>query len=570
MLFDRSERLHNDAVRADQSSDVWATKFGEISRGAHTKRVQVGKNVCIESSPAPHVGSPNSSHWDAIVIGAGHNGLVTAAYLAKAGMRTLLVEARTAVGGTAASEEFGGATVNICNCDHLTFRTTPVMSELNLPGFGLKYMDVEPSQHNLAWSGGPAWTHYHSLENTIEELRRTYPDEVEPYRRYVRAARPVVEMIMAAAAEPPTPIGLTKVALKKRLAGVPTMLKWSRMSAGDLLRSFFRHDALTGTAAVTGPMVWGISPEFPGTGFGALAHAIRHVRKVGRPIGGSGQVPRSLLAAFQHHGGTLMTSAKVIQILCEADRVRGVALADGTEIHSSLVVSACDPHSTFLRWLTSPPAVADDLIRRWKAIPHAEGYESKIDAILTEPPRLKALNHPIGPTLAIAPSLAQMHEAYEMMGRGEIMERPAMLVNVPTLLDPTMAPADPTRPHRHVFSLEALFTPYGFTGGWESRAEPERWLTKFAELCEPGFMDSIEQWRAMTPAAYETEFHLPAGHATSFAGGPLAAFRNPNPELTHYETAVPGLYLTGAATFPGAGVWGASGRNCAQVILNKR
>ncbi len=516
--------------------------------------------------------SPTSgrSDWEAIVIGAGHNGLVTAAYLARGGLRTLLIEARSAVGGTAASEEFGGATVNICNCDHLTFRTTPVMEELDLATFGLQYLDVDPSQHNLAWSGGPSWTHYHSLEATLEELRRTYPDEVDSYRRYVRAARPVVEMIMAAAAEPPTPISLTRVALRRRLAGVPTMLKWSRMSAADLLRSFFRHDALAATAAVTGPMVWGISPEFPGTGFGALAHAIRHVGKVGRPIGGSGMVPRSLLLSFQHHGGTVMTSSKVTQIRCDSQRVIGVSLADGTEIDAPLVVSACDPHSTFLRWLTTPPTAADNLIRRWRAIPHAEGYESKIDAILSEPPRLKGLNHPIGPTVAIAPSLGQMHEAYELMGRGQILERPAMLVNVPTLLDPSMAPTDPQLPNRHVFSLEALFTPYRFTGGWVSRTEPERWLQKFSELCEPGFLDSIEQWRAMTPAAYETEFHLPAGHATSFAGGPLAAFRNPNPELTRYETAVAGLYLTGAATFPGAGVWGASGRNCAQVILSRQ
>ena len=140
-----------------------------------------------------------------------------------------------------------------------------------------------------------------------------------------------------------------------------------------------------------------------------------------------------------------------------------------------------------------------------------------------------------------------------------------MLVNAPTMLDPTMAPAG-----RHVFSLEVLFTPFSLAGGWTDSDEPRRWLELFAGLCEPGFLDSIVDWRAMTPDVYERDFHLPAGHATSFAGGPLAAFRNPNPELTRYETAVDGLYLTGAATFPGAGVWGASGRNCAAVVLEQR
>jgi phytoene dehydrogenase-like protein len=165
----------------------------------------------------------------------------------------------------------------------------------------------------------------------------------------------------------------------------------------------------------------------------------------------------------------------------------------------------------------------------------------------------------------IAPGLAEIDQGARLMARGEILDLPGMLVNVPTLLDPTMAPEG-----RHVFSLETLFTPFGFVDGWGSRAEPRRWLETFAELCEPGFLDSIVEWRAMTPDVYERDFHLPSGHATSFAGGPLAVFRNEHPELTGYETAVDGLYLTGAATFPGAGVWGASGRNCATVVLEQR
>ncbi len=119
------------------------------------------------------------------------------------------------------------------------------------------------------------------------------------------------------------------------------------------------------------------------------------------------------------------------------------------------------------------------------------------------------------------------------MKQGRVLDRPGMLVNAPTMLDPSMAPAG-----RHVFSLEVLYTPFSLVGGWTDSGEPRRWLELFAGLCEPGFLDSIVEWRAMTPDVYEREFHLPAGHATSFAGGPLAAFRNPNPELTKYETAV--------------------------------
>ncbi len=512
--------------------------------------------------------SPASSDFDAIVIGAGHNGLVTAAYLARSGMRTLLVEARSDVGGTAASEPFAGATVNICNCDHLTFRTTPVVEELRLGEFGLRYIDVEPAQHNFSWASaaeGRGWSHHHDLEATLDDIGTHFPSQVDGYRRYARAAMPAIEMVFEAAAEPPTIAGLTRLALRRRLSGASTLMRWSRRSAADVLRSFFSEDAIAGPGALTGPMVWGISPETPGTGLGALPHAMRHVGTVGRPVGGSGQVPLALLAAFEAAGGTLRTKSAVDTIICSGERVAGIALVDGTEITAPIVVSACNPHDTFLRWLRTPPPSATDLVRRWKGIHHDEGYESKVDAVLTAPPVLRGFDRPLGPTTAIAPGLAEIHRGAGMIASGHVMDRPGMLVNVPTALDPSMAPAG-----RHVFSLEAIYTPFGLVGGWPGSQEPRRWLEAFADLCEPGFLDSIIEWRAMTPDVYERDFHLPAGHATSFAGGPLAAFRNANPELTKYETAVDGLYLTGAATFPGAGVWGASGRNCATVILEQR
>ncbi len=508
-----------------------------------------------------------SHDFDAIVIGAGHNGLVTAAYLARSGMRTLLVEARADVGGTAASERFAGATVNICNCDHLTFRTTPVIRELGLADHGLEYLDVEPAQHNFSWDSaaeGRGWSHHHDLEATLDDLGRNFPSQVEGYRRYAKTAMPAIEMVFEAATEPPTVAGLTRLALRRRLAGAPALVRWARRSAADVLRSYFGDDAVTGPGALVGPMVWGISPETPGTGLGALALAMRHVGRVGRPIGGSGQVPAALLAAFEAAGGTLRTKSPVDTITCTGERVSGISLVDGTEITAPIVVSACNPHDTFLRWLRNPPASAEGLVRRWKDVRHDEGFESKIDAVLSAVPMLRGFDRPLGPTTAIAPGLDEIDRGARLIASGQVMERPGMLVNVPTLLDPSMAPDG-----RHVFSLEAIYTPFGLAGGWPDSGEPRRWLETFAELCEPGFLDSIVEWRAMTPDVYERDFHLPAGHATSFAGGPLAALRNSNPELTRYETAVDGLYLTGAATFPGAGVWGASGRNCATVILEQ-
>ena len=509
---------------------------------------------------------------DVIVIGGGHNGLVAGAYLARAGLRTVVVEARSSVGGTAGSEDFADTVVNICNCDHLTFRTTPIVDELELASHGLRYVDVEPAQYNAVWDddgrGRPiVWALHHELTPTLDSIGAVLPGEVEGYRRYVTAARPIVELIQRAAAEPPTLTGLTRVALRRRFAGVPRLLSWSRRSAAEVLGSFFGHDALSATAAVTGPMVWGITPTFARTGLGAITHAMRHVGRVGRPIGGSGEVPRALAAALTSAGGTVLTCRRVERIRCAGGAVRGVTLADGTEIDAPIVISACDPHRTFLDWLDQPPESARRLIERWRSIPRDEGYESKIDAVVDGLPEFSGLPGPQGPTLIVAPSLAEIDRGHALMASGRILEQPAMLVNVPSAIDPSIAER---RPGHHVFSLEALYTPYRFIDGWNGGEEPRRWLDVFARRWSPGLIERIVDMRAVTPAEYESDFHLPAGHATSFGGGPLAAIRHPHPELTRYETAVDGLYLTGAATFPGAGVWGASGRNCATVVLARR
>lgn len=507
--------------------------------------------------------------YDAIIVGAGHNGLVCAAYLAKAGLNTLLIEARDSVGGTATSEHFAGAIANVCNCDHLTFRTTPVIDELDLTAHGLRYLNVEPAQFNATWSGHPAWASYHDVDATLDEIGRSYPAEVAGYRRYLRAAMPAVRMVFDAANDPPSLGGLTRKVIGRRGRGVSTLLRWSRMSAADVVRRYFSHEALQAPALAVGPIVWGLSPETPGTGLGALTYAMRHVGQLGRPVGGSRMVPETLLAAFRVAGGTLMLSTPVQAITCEGEAVRGVVIGDEQTITAPIVISACNPHDTFLRWLRNPPAVADGLIARWRQTPHAEGYESKIDAVVAAPPRLTTINPAISDaqmaaTMVLAPSPADMDRAAAMMARGEILPRPVLIGNTPSVLDPSVAP-----PAGHIFSLEALFTPYRFAGGWDTDAEPRRWLDEFATMVEPGFLTGLGDWRAKTPPTYEREFHLPAGHATSFAGGPLAALINKSPELTRYETPVRGLYLTGAATFPGAGVWGASGRNAARRVLRR-
>lgn len=514
--------------------------------------------------------SRGATDFDAIVIGAGHNGLTTAAYLARHGLSTLLIEARSEVGGTAASEFFAGAKVNICNCDHLTFRTTPITDELGLAGFGLKYVDIEPPQVNGDWTSGSLWPLWHDIDQTLEGLALTHPHAVEGYRRYVRTVLPVARLIIDAAANPPSRGSLLGQVVRHGGRGVPTMLRMSRMSAADVMREFFDDESIIGPAMVEGPVVWGLSPETPNTGLGAIAYALRHLGRLGRPVGGSGALPEALKQSFLSSGGLLRTGTRVVGVLCEGTRVRAVQTSDGSTLTARIVVSACDPQRTIVQWLKNPPHRANAMVERWSKAAPQEGYESKIDAVTSMAPIYSQLRHPgladvpIGSTTIISPSLAELHRGTQLMREGRMMPRMALLANSPSVSDETL-----TTTGRHVFSLEALFTPYTLADGVSRREEAEKWLRQYSTLVQPGFMESIDEWRVLTPEEYESDFHLPKGHATSFAGGPLAAFLGSNPELTRYRTPIAGLYLTGAATFPGAGVWGASGRNTALTIIRE-
>jgi len=506
-----------------------------------------------------------------IVVGGGHNGLICAAYLARAGIDTLLIEARDEVGGCASTVSDLGARFNICNCDHTMVRAMPIIDELDLKSHGLNYLEADASIVNLFYDGAEPWPFFFESERVLDALSVSYPDQVAGYRRYLAHAMPVVALVVEMARTKPGTSRMVASALRRRASGAARMLDWSRRSVDDVFADYFDDWHITMPAISTGPTVWGVAGSTPGTGLAATSYALRHLVKTGRPEGGSGQLTEATRASFEAAGGQVMCGAFVERLLIRDGHVHGVRLTDGTEVRSSVVVAACDPQRVFVDWVDEPPAAAKRMIERWRALPVSDGYESKVDGVMATLPRYRAIDsleaqNPdvdfMESTMVISPSPDQLKAAHVGRLEGRVAEYPTMLSNTPSVLDPTMR----TDAGDHVLSLEVLYTPYALKGGWPDSSEPQRWIDRWAELVEPGAVESISAWRAMTPDRYEQEFSMHRGHTPSYGGSPLVALLGRQRELTRYRSPIAGLYLSGAGTFPGAGVFGAAGRNTADVV----
>ncbi|WP_375496780.1 phytoene desaturase family protein [uncultured Jatrophihabitans sp.] len=506
---------------------------------------------------------------DVVIIGGGHNGLACAAYLARGGREVVVLEARGTMGGCASTVDAIGARVNICNCDHTMVLASGIVNDLDLADHGLTYLDVDPVTVAVGWDGtSPPFIQWRSIERTIDGLARVDPRAAAAYRAYLDVALPAARLMLEVQRSRPGLPTIGAAAARRGLRGSTTLLRWARSSVLEVMTGFGLPPWMIAAVATSGPAVWGLPPNAAGTGLAALGPAVRHLVGVGRPVGGSGALPAALAAAAQAHGARLITDARVGGLTVRGGRVLGVRLADGRSIAAPSVVAAVDPRTVLLDWLPDLPV--DEPYRQ----PPGEGYESKLDAVVTRLPELRVLAElpeDVLPAAArgiatalVCPTPEQQIAAADARARGEVSDPPMFLVNTPSVLDPTMRPDADT----HLLSLEVLWTPYALAKGWTDSAEPWSWLERLGELCEPGLVDSVRDWRVVTPEDYERDFGLARGYAPSYPGSVVATLLGRRRELSRYRTAVDGLYLTGAGTFPGAGVWGASGRNAAATVLS--
>ncbi len=516
--------------------------------------------------------------YDVTIVGAGHNGLVAACYLAKSGLKTLVLEAREVVGGGAVTDELHPG----FRCSTLDHAAGPVSSQvvadLNLARHGLEM--ITPEARVVALSpDGRSLCIYNDVSRSVSEIEkfsandaRSYPEFVNSFSRIGRVLAPLLSMTPPSIDQPTkTDLWqLGKVGLAFRGLGKKDeyrLLRWAPMAVADLVSEWFETELLRATVAARGIHGAFAGPWSAGTSLGLLWQAAMDGSAIGSasyPKGGMGGLSEALANAAKAAGAEIRTSARVAQISDAYGAKPKVVLDGGEEIESRVVVSNADPRTTFLN-LVDPIDLEPNFLLKMRNY-RAPGVVAKINLALDGLPSFRGVddNTKLSGRIHIGPEIDYLERAFDASKYGEFSTDPYLDINIPTLGDPSLAPAG-----KHVMSIHVQFAPYKLRqGDWTARSE--EFLSNVIDKLEayaPRLRDMIVAGQVITPVDLEETYGLSGGHIHHgeqtldqfFTFRPLIGF-------AQYRTPLKRLYLCGAGTHPGGGLTGLPGANAAREI----
>jgi phytoene dehydrogenase-like protein len=518
--------------------------------------------------------APSPSQYDCVVIGAGHNGLVCAALLARAGRSVLVVEASTQVGGAAITREFCPGFKVSSGAHLLHLMPAELLRTLKLESHGLQWAAQRLPTTALI-GGAPALSlsdgaAADGLTTADAAAFGAYQDRMQ---RFAAALAPIFS------STPPRlgtdrwsdRLSLLRMGWQVRKLGrrdMRELLRIGGMNVHDLLEENFESAALKGALGFDAILGANFGPRSPGTVLTLLyrlaAESAAGSSGLSQPKGGMGALCDALANAAGAAGAVIRTETAVARILVDSDRACGVLLESGERIGARQVISNADPKTTFLKLLGTAHLDAG-FVRRVNHI-RSRGLAAKIHLALNRlPPFTAASEAALRGRLLSAPSLEHLEHAYNHSKYGEFSASPAMEITVPSINDATLAPAG-----RHVLSAIVQYAPYALKQGWDKGRQD--FLDASLDVLEalaPGLRSCIVAAEVLTPADVETQFRSSGGH---WHHGDLAFDQilmvRPVPGAAQYRTPLEGLFLCGAGCHPGGGVMGIAGRNAAQQVLS--
>lgn len=518
---------------------------------------------------------------DVVMIGGGHNGLVAACYLQRAGLDVLVLEKNDWVGGAATSREMTPGFV-YSNCSYVCSLFRPeIMRDLELPKHGLQVISYEGGA--VFTRDGDYLASYRDHDSHRREFARWSKRDAEAYDRYARdvtrQCRFIQPLLMRTPPDPfsfkPRDIG-ELLFLAKRFGtfspeDMAATLRFWTMSISDFLDEYFETDVVKAYLALSGIIGTALGPMSPGTAYVLLHHYMGEVDGSvgawGYARGGMGAISRALASSFQAAGGTIRTGADVMKVLTRNDQATGVVLANGEEIRGRTIVSNADVKRTFLK-LVDEKDLPERFVHRVRHF-KMRGSSGKLNIALDSLPEFPALpqgSDCIRGDMHFTDSVERMERAYDDWKDGRWSADPFVDMMIPTTLDPTMAP-----PGKHFMSCFVQYCPPKVEGRDWTNADRDAFAeTVISQIAaySPGFRDRILHMEVRTPREIEEEVGLTEGNIFQ---GELTfdqlLFNRPVPGYAQYRSPVKGLYLCGSSTHPGGGVMGAPGRNAAAEIL---